>query len=136
MSRNAVHAGCLTGVAVVAILFYPLYVVLPGSYVADWQAGSASLGLILSIVAAVVPMAGGLLAGRGTERRRKGAMFGALAGGIAGTMAFAALGAAAAGTDPGAGCAFRGVFAGCSFHLLQHNDGAGHIEVRWARPVD
>jgi hypothetical protein len=90
----------LTGVAVVAALFYPLYVVLPESYVVDWQAGSESLGLILSIVAAVVLVLGGVLAARwgGSVTRRNGAKMGALAGGIAGTMAFAALGAAAAGT--------------------------------------
>jgi len=109
LNREAVYAGCLTGMAVVAALFYPLYVVLPKSSVADWRAGSESLGLILSMVAAVVLVAGGGLAARwgGSLTRRNGAKIGALAGGIAGTMAFAALGAAAAGAL-GLGSARRG----------------------------
>ncbi len=82
MNRQAIYAGCLTGVALVAILFYPNYVVF-------WQAGSQSLGLILSIVAAVLSVAGGVLAARwaGVVTRREGAKLGALAGRIAGTFA-------------------------------------------------
>lgn len=100
MNRNAVYVGCLAGVGVVAALFYPLYVVVPAAQFADWQPGSKSLGLILSLITIIVTAVGGMLAARwgGAVTRWNGAKLGALAGGIAGTMAFAALGAAAAGT--------------------------------------
>lgn len=111
LNRNAVYAGCLAGIAVVAALFYPLYVVLPAAYIADWQTGSETLGLILSLVAAIVSAVGGMLAARWGRAvtRRDGMKLGALAGGIAGTIAFAALGAAAAGTVGLGSTLLRGV---------------------------
>lgn len=99
MNRNAVYAGCLTGGVVVATLFYPLYVVAPAAYIADWQTGSETLGLLLALIAALVLAVGGMAAARwgGAVTRQDSTILGALAGGIAGTLAFAALGSAAAG---------------------------------------
>lgn len=99
MNRNAIYTGCLAGAVVLVALFYPLYVVVPAVYIVGWQSGSGTLGLILSLIAAIVLVVGGVMAARwgGAVTRRDGAKLGALAGGIVGTMVFAALGAAAAG---------------------------------------
>jgi signal transduction histidine kinase/ribosomal protein L40E len=91
--------GVAGGLALIAALFYPLYVVLPGGYVDGWLAGSPALSLLLETIAALLVAATGYLAARWARpaSRQAGALFGALAGGTAGLVAYLGIGAAAAG---------------------------------------
>jgi signal transduction histidine kinase len=94
---------CLVGLAgglvLIATLFYPLYVVLPGDLVEGWMGGSQLLSLALEIAAVLLVVATGFLAARwsGPGNRQTGAFFGALAGGVAGIVGYLGIGAAAAG---------------------------------------
>ncbi len=91
--------GLLGGLALIAALFYPLYVLVPDSRVPGWGPGSGAIGLGLEIVAALLAVAIGFLAARWvkTDARLGGALFGALAGGVAGATLYFGIGAAAAG---------------------------------------
>lgn len=86
------------GLALIAALYYPLYVLLPSQYLADWQRGVPLL-VILLLIALFLVVGTGYLAARqtsgtmGASSRIKGA----LAGGIAATIFFYGLGGAAAG---------------------------------------
>jgi hypothetical protein len=87
------------GLALMAALYYPLYVLLPSQYLADWQTGEPLIGVILLLLAPFLVVGTGYLAARqasGTTRRSK-LIRGALAGGIAGAIFFYGLGGAAAG---------------------------------------
>lgn len=90
--------GLAGGLALIATLFYPLYVNLP-AYVAGWLTGSQLLSLALEIAAAPVTIATGFLAARWARpgTRQTGALFGALAGSVAGIVLYLGIGAAAAG---------------------------------------
>jgi signal transduction histidine kinase len=87
------------GLALIAALFYPLYVLLPSDYVAGWLGGSQVLGLVLEIVASLLAVTTGYLAARWARpgSRQVSALFGALAGSVAGIVFFLGIGAAAAG---------------------------------------
>jgi signal transduction histidine kinase len=91
------------GLALIAALFYPLYVLVPGGRVAGWPVGSGVIGLILEIVAVLVTVAIGFMAARWgrADTRQSGALFGALAGGVAGAILYFGIGAAAAGVVGG-----------------------------------
>lgn len=91
--------GLAGGLALIATLFYPLYVLLPGDYIAGWMTGSQLLGLTLEIIAAPMAIAIGFLAARWVkpDSRQTGALFGALAGGVAAIVLYLGIGAAAAG---------------------------------------
>ena len=105
MLNRTLLAGSGGGLALIAALFYPLYVLLPGRYVEGWVLGSSALGLLLGIVAVLLAVATGLLAARWAraDTRQSGLLYGALAGGAAGAILFFGLGgvaAAVAGNAP------------------------------------
>ncbi len=104
-------AGMGGGLLLMAALYYPLYVLLPGNYLADWQQGSALLGIILQAAAALVAVGIGYTAARWikTSTRRDAMIFGALAGAIASVIAFAGLVGAAAGVVGSAALVQHGV---------------------------
>ena len=87
------------GLVLIAVLFYPLYLLVPGGLVAGWPAGSSAIGLALQIAAALLPVALGTLAARwaGAGTRQEGTLWGALAGGVAGSILYLGLVGAAAG---------------------------------------
>jgi signal transduction histidine kinase len=97
--NKAFLVGLGGGLALMIVLFYPLYVLLPGAYVAGWPAGSGIAGFVLQIVASLLPVVTGYLAARwtGASTRQEGTLLGALAGGVAGSSLYFGLGAAAAG---------------------------------------
>ncbi len=89
MTTKAGWAGLLTGLAATLLLFYPLAVAWPSDS-ADWP---------WIVAAAILTLGGGSLAGRwsGSSHPTRCAALGGLAGGLAGTLVFCLLGAAAAG---------------------------------------
>lgn len=91
--------GLIGGITLIIALYYPLYGLLPGQFLADWPEGSPLLGLILQITAAMVALGTGYLAAywSKTDSRRAGTLMGALAGGIAGLVLYVGLSGAAAG---------------------------------------
>ena len=93
------------GLALILVLLYPLYILLPGRYVDGWAAGSSALSFLLGIGAVLLAAATGLLAARwaGADTRQTGLLYGALAGGLVGAICFFGLGgvaAAVAGNAP------------------------------------
>jgi len=96
--NKTILVGLGGGLALIAALFYPLYVLLPGRYVDGWVAGSSALVLLLGIVALLMVVATGLMAARwaGANTRQSGTLFGALAGGVTGAIFFFGLGGVAA----------------------------------------
>lgn len=86
------------GLALIATLFYPLYVLVPGLYVEGWPTGSAIIGLALEVVAAIAAVATGVVVARWakTSARQSGTLLGALAGGVAGVVLYFSIGAPAA----------------------------------------
>jgi signal transduction histidine kinase len=104
-------AGLIGGLALIAVLFYPLYVLVPGRFVAGWPAGSAVSGLLLEIVALLLVGGTGALAARWARvgTRWGGTLFGALAGGVAGAVLFFGIGAAATTAIGGAALLERGL---------------------------
>ncbi|MDY7077702.1 MAG: sensor histidine kinase [Chloroflexota bacterium] len=91
-------AGLVGGLVLIATLFYPLYALVPRRSVAGWLVGSGALGLVLEVVAVFIAVGVGWLAARWAKAgdRQGGALFGALAGGVAGTVLYFGIGAAAA----------------------------------------
>lgn len=93
--------GLIGGLALAAILIYPLYVLWPARFVDDWTLeGSSVLGLICQIASVALVIFTGYAAGRWSRVGRRGAniMAGAVAGTIAGLLAYYLIGAPAAGT--------------------------------------
>jgi hypothetical protein len=97
--NKIILAGVAGGLALISVLFYPLYSLLPGSYIDEWTAGSQVIGLALEVAAALVATATGFAAARWARSgsRQSGTLFGALAGGVAGVILYLGIGAAAAG---------------------------------------
>jgi signal transduction histidine kinase len=97
--NRAFLAGLGGGLMLIAVLFYPLYVLLPGRYVAGWPTGSGALGFGLVLLSPLLAAGSGYLAARwiGSGTRQDGTLCGALAGGVAGVILYFGLGAAAAG---------------------------------------
>jgi signal transduction histidine kinase/ribosomal protein L40E len=106
-------AGLGGGLALIATLFYPFYVLVPGRYVEGWLVGSEALGLALEIGAALLAVATGFLAARWAKAgsRQVGTLFGALAGGAAGAVLCLGVGGAAAGLMGSADLLRRGLIA-------------------------
>ncbi|UCC63361.1 MAG: sensor histidine kinase [Anaerolineae bacterium] len=104
-------AGLSGGLALIAVLFYPLYVLVPGRYVDGWPTGSGAVGLGFEIVAALLIVAAGHLAARWAKSgsRQGSTLFGALAGGVAGAVLYLGIGAAVACVVGGAGLLERGL---------------------------
>jgi signal transduction histidine kinase len=109
--NKTILVGLGGGLVVIAALFYPLYVLLPGRYVDGWAAGSSALGLFLGIVAVLLTVATGLLAARwaGADTRQNGTLCGALAGGVAGAIFYFGLGGVAAAVVGNAPLLLHGV---------------------------
>ncbi len=86
------------GLALMAMLFYPLYVLLPGRYIEGWPTGSGAPGLGLGIGAVLLAVAIGYGAARrvGVGGRQGSALFGAAAGAVAGGTLYFGLGGTAA----------------------------------------
>ena len=97
--NKAFAAGLLGGLALIALLYYPLAVLLPAHYVAGWPAGEPLLGPALQGAAALAAIATGYLGARWAKAGALTAnlLVGALAGGVAGVILFFGLGGAAAG---------------------------------------
>jgi signal transduction histidine kinase len=131
-------AGLAGGLVLIAVLLYPLYVLLPGGYVAGWMAGSHLLGLALEIIAAAAAVATGFLAARwaGSGNRQAGALFGALAGGTAGIVLYLGIGAAAAG-QAGGGAIMSGGWTSAAGgnELAGLTAGAAAGIIRWSYGV-
>jgi hypothetical protein len=100
MNVRASLAGFGTGVLLIGLMYYPLYVVLPGKYIPEWGRGSSQLAVELEVAAGIIVVIGGLLAAMfgGNHSRLKGMEHGAWAGFLAGMLLFIELGGAAAGT--------------------------------------
>jgi hypothetical protein len=82
------------GLALIAALYYPLYVLLPSQYLADWQTGEPLVGVMLLFLALFLVVGTGYFAASqasGTTRASR-RIKGALAGGIAATIFFYGLG--------------------------------------------
>jgi hypothetical protein len=111
MLNKALLVGLGGGLALIATLFYPLYVLLPGRYVAGWPVGSDPLGLIFEIAAPLIAVVFGFLAARWTKAstRQTGALLGALAGGVAGLVLYFGIGASTSAVAGGAGLLVRGL---------------------------
>jgi len=99
MTTRAGLAGLGTGILLIGLLFYPLYILLPGLFVEGWPGGSWVAGGILLAAGAALVVFGGCLGAHwsGVTARGKRAWLGALAGGLAATLLFCSLGAGAAG---------------------------------------
>ena len=99
MLTKASFTGIGTGIVLSVVMYYPLYVIVPGSYVVEWSRGSTTLGIALSLFGVVLLLVGGLVTARvaKTNSRKQGALLGAMTGIIAGLILFLGLGAAAAG---------------------------------------
>jgi hypothetical protein len=99
MTSKVSLTGIGTGIALLALMYCPLYIILPGNYVVEWSSGSTTLGIALSFLGVLLLLAGGLVTAlvAKTSSRKQGALLGAVAGSIAGLILFFGLGAAAAG---------------------------------------
>ncbi len=99
MMTKVSFTGIGTGIVLSVVMFYPLYVILPGNYVVEWSSGSPTLGIALSFLGMLLLLAGGLVTAlvTKTSSRKQGALLGSVAGSIAGLILYFGLGAAAAG---------------------------------------
>lgn len=99
MKRRVLLFGFGTGALLLAVMYYPLYLVVPGWYVKDWQTASNWLGGALTVAALLLTLVGGLLAALfgGSSNRAQVTWDGALAGGIAGLLLYWGLGGSALG---------------------------------------
>ncbi len=101
--NHPVHKTCLVGlmggIVLIALLYYPLYVLLPGAYLNDWQQGSSVVGIVCQAAAALTAVGIGHLAARWAlvSTRRGATIMGACAGGIASLVLYAGLTNTAAG---------------------------------------
>lgn len=90
-------AGLLGGLVTTALLFYPLYVLLLGRYVENWQSGSPVLGWLAAVVSILALIGTGYWAAQYTPYAGgKRILLGAAAGVIAGMIVN--VGVVAAGT--------------------------------------
>jgi formylglycine-generating enzyme required for sulfatase activity len=99
MTSKVSLTGIGTGVLLLVVMYYPLYIILPGNYVVEWSSGSPTLGIALSFLGMFMLLVGGLVTARvaKTSSRKQGALLGSAAGAIAGLILYLGLGAAAAG---------------------------------------
>ncbi|MCA9922680.1 MAG: sensor histidine kinase, partial [Anaerolineales bacterium] len=81
--------GLLGGVVASTALIYPLYIVLPGRYLAEWPSGSSTVGLVFDLIAALLIVGTGYFAVKQAAKNGyRQILWGAVAGGIAGAVAF------------------------------------------------
>ena len=59
MTTRAGVSGLITGCVLVGLLFYPLYVVVPGAYILGGPTGSIFASEVLVVAAAAMTVAGG-----------------------------------------------------------------------------
>ena len=99
MRARVYLAGLAGGVLVTAVLYYPLYLYLPGTFVKDWPSAPGGLAIALTAVGVVLLLFTGVIAARisGSRRRAGAAAAGAVAALIAALMAELWVGGAAAG---------------------------------------
>ena len=82
-------AGLLGGLVTAALLFYPMYVLLLGRYVDNWQSGSAVLGWLTTVVGIFALVGAGYWAAHRTPYAGgKRVLLGASGGVIAGMVAY------------------------------------------------
>ncbi len=105
--------GLAGGIGLIVALYYPLYVLLPHNELADWQNGSGFVGIVLEVVAALLTVGTGYAAARWikADSRRSGMLLGALAGLIAGIVAYMGVIGIAAGVVGGSPLVQHGVAA-------------------------
>ena len=92
--NRVILTGLLGGLALIAALFYPLYVLAPSGVIPGWMTGNPALGVLCGALAAGLAVGTGYAAAAWSGLRRPA--FGALAGATAGLLAYMALGATAA----------------------------------------
>jgi hypothetical protein len=99
MRARVYVAGLGGGVLVTSVLYYPLYLYLPGTFVKDWPSAPGGLAIALTGVGVVLMLFTGVVAARisGTRDRAGAAAAGAVAGLIAALIAEMWVGGAAAG---------------------------------------
>ncbi|MBN1265583.1 MAG: sensor histidine kinase [Anaerolineales bacterium] len=92
-------AGLGGGLALIAVLIYPLYILMPGRFIESWGTDYKPAGTFLEITAVLIAISTGFLAAKWvkTVTRQSGALIGALAGGAAASIMYFGLGASAAG---------------------------------------
>lgn len=97
--NKAFAAGLIGGLGLIALLYYPLYVVLPGRYVPGWPAGQPMLSLGLQAAAVLSAIATGHLGARWAKAgaRPANVLSGALSGCVAGVILFFGLAGSSAG---------------------------------------
>jgi hypothetical protein len=97
--NRVILAGAGGGLALIAALFYPLYIDVPGRFVEGWFAGIPAVSLALSVLAVLIIPVTGYVAARWARigRRAASTLAGALAGWIAALAAYVILVAPAAG---------------------------------------
>lgn len=96
--NRVILTGLLGGLALIAALFYPLYVLVPSGVIPGWMTGSPALGVLCGVLAAGLAVGTGYVAAVWSGLRRPA--FGALAGATAGLLAYMGIGATAAGMPP------------------------------------
>lgn len=91
--------GIVGGLVITRTLNYPLYVLLPGQFVNGWERGDPMIGFIWEAVTVIITIALGFAAAMWIKAhtRTEGMMWGGIAGGVSGTMAYFGIGGAAAG---------------------------------------
>lgn len=86
------------GVALAAVLFYPLYLLLPARFLADWPAVSAISPFPFTVFTILLALLTGTFGARQLPltSRAQNSIAGAIAGGLAGCLAFFMIGGSAA----------------------------------------
>lgn len=99
MMTKVSFTGIGTGIVLSMVMYYPLYVILPGNYVFEWSSGSPALGIAMSFLGVLLLLSGGLATAlvAKTSSQKQGALLGAMTGIVAGLILYFGLGAAAAG---------------------------------------
>ncbi len=99
MRARVYIVGLVGGVLVTSVLYYPLYLYLPGTFVKDWPSAPGGLAIALTAVGVVLTLFTGVVAARisGTRDRARAAAAGAVAGLIAVLVAEMWVGGATAG---------------------------------------
>ncbi len=114
--------GLITGLVLIAVLYYPLYIMLPGQFVVDWSDPVPVLTLLSQILATAATVIGGYFGARWTRphTRLKAILLGAFTGGAAAATLFVGLAAAAAGLMGAAPILEHGLIpAGSEAELVQ-----------------
>ncbi len=97
--NKVILVGLGGGLALIAVLLYPLYTLYPGQFVEGWLPSSGLIAFALVLAAPPLAVATGFLAARwsNVDTRQAGALLGGLAGGVAGLLLYFGLVAPTAG---------------------------------------